>query len=137
MKIIKKKYINYLSLFILGITATMNVYAAEKGINCGADIVPIPVDTAKIIHNAYLLLKIGTPLILIIMGIADFGRAVFGSNDDDIKKKEHRFIKRVISAILVFLVLSIVEFAFTLLAKAGFSDVTACIDTILSGEFYN
>lgn len=135
MKIIRKKYISYLSLFILGITATMNVYAAEKGINCGADIVPIPVETAKIIHNAYILLRIGTPLILVIMGIADFGRAVFGSGDDDIKKKEHRFIKRVISAVLVFLVFSIVEFVFTLLTKAGFSDMTACIDTILNGKF--
>ncbi len=131
----KKNYIYFGICFLLSCFIMMDVYAAEETINCGADIVPIPVATAKIMHNAYILLKIGAPLILVVMGLADFARAVFGSSDDDIKKKEKRFIKRIISAVLVFLVLSIVEFIFTLLTNAGFSDATACIDTILNGKF--
>lgn len=131
----KKSIIGFGICFLFSSFLMLDVYAAEKTINCGADIIPIPVATAKIIHNAYILLKIGAPLILVIMGIADFGRAVFGSSDDDIKKKEKRFIKRVISAVLVFLALSIVQLVFNLLTKAGFSDVTACIDTILNGNF--
>ncbi len=114
---------------------TINVYAAGETIDCGADIIPIPVETAKFMHTAYILLKIGAPLILVVMGIADFGRAVFSSSEDDIKKKQNRFIKRVISAVLVFLVLSIVEFIFTLLTNAGFTDATVCIDAILNGNF--
>ena len=131
----KKKLSCLFICFIFSGFLMMNVYAAEDTINCGADIVPIPVATAKIMHNAYILLKIGAPLILIVMGIADFARAVFGSNEDDIKKKEKRFIKRVISAVLVFLVLSIVQFTFSILTNAGFSDATTCIDTILNGKF--
>lgn len=136
----KKKYVFGIMLLIMCCFFTMNVYAIETSekvteINCGADIIPIPIETAKIMHNAYILLKLGAPLILVIMGVLDFGRAVIGSSDDEIKKKEKRFIKRIISAVLVFLSLSIVEFVFSLLSNAGFADVTVCIDAILNGKF--
>ena len=49
-------------------------------------------------------IRILVPLLLIGLGIMDFSKAVFSSKEDDMKKSRERFIKRIIAAILVFLV---------------------------------
>lgn len=113
--------------------ATANI--APKTIDCGQDIIGIPVETAKIMRTIYLLIKIFAPLVLVFMGMLDFGKAVIGSSEDDIKKKQNKFIKRLIAAAVLFLVMAIVELVFSLLAKAGFADATACINAILNGDF--
>lgn len=122
--------------FIVVITFFMinNVYAADT-ISCGDGILPIPIATAKIIHTGYILIKISVPLLLIVYGIIDFASAVTGSNEDDIKKKQKKFINRIIAAVVIFLVLAIVELVFDLLAANGVMDATGCIDAILNGDF--
>lgn len=49
-------------------------------------------------------IRILVPLLLIGLGIMDFSKAVFSSKEDDMKKSRERFIKRIVAAILVFLV---------------------------------
>lgn len=130
----KQKWMKYSGLFLVLFCITGSVHAAEETINCGADIIGIPVGTVRILNNAYNLLKIGTPLILVVMGIVDFARAVIGSNEDDIKKKQRKFIKRIAAAVLVFLSLAIVQWVFGILASAGFIDARGCINAILNGS---
>lgn len=129
----KRIIINLGVLSLILFFTVSNVYAAEETVNCGADIIELPVATVRILHNAYTLLQIGTPLILVVMGIIDFGRAVVGSSEDDIKKKQYKFIKRFIAAIMVFLVLAIVRWIFGILASAGFIDARGCINLIVNG----
>lgn len=112
-----------------------NVFALEDTLDCGNGIIPIPVATLRILHYTYLIIKIATPLVLIVMGTLDFIRAIMGSDESEIKKKQRRFLKRLFSAAMVFLVLSLVEFLFSFLTRAGFSDVTGCIDAVVNGNF--
>ena len=50
------------------------------------------------------LVKIGIPIILIGLGIADFAQAVFSGKEDNMKKVQGKFIKRVIIAVVIFLI---------------------------------
>ena len=50
------------------------------------------------------LIKIGVPILLVIWGSWDVGKAVMAQKDDEIKNAQKLFIKKLIIAILVFLV---------------------------------
>ena len=50
----------------------------------------------------------GIPIILIVMGSIDLGRAVLSSDDKEIKAATSRLIKRAIAAVAVFFVATIV-----------------------------
>lgn len=108
---------------------------AEEVISCGANTLDIPVSTAKIMRNGYNLLRGLVPVILIVMGVFDFARAIIGSNEDEIKKKQNKFIKRLIAAVIVFLLMSAVQWIFAILADIGFVDARGCINAILNGKF--
>lgn len=146
----KQKWIKYSNFFMLLFFTIGNVYALEEVeekkdaikqcladgtcINCGGDIIEIPMAAIKILNNAYDLLKFGTPVILIFMGAYDLGRAILGSNDDDIKKKQNKFIKRLIAAAMVFLVFAVVEFVVYGLTNFGLMDENGCMNSILNGK---
>lgn len=61
-----------------------------------------------------IILKILVPIILVIFGFADMFKVVVGDSEA-IKKQIPIFIKQCIAAIVVFLIPTIVEFAFTLI----------------------
>ena len=108
-----------------------NTLAQDGDTTCGSDIIAIPGGIVRMLHNGYLLIKIGTPIVLILMGMLDFGRAVMGADESEIKKKKDRFIKRIISAVMVFLVLYIIEFILDILTSVGFMDASGCMNAII------
>ena len=57
---------------------------------------------------AVTVIKIAIPIILIIFGMLDMGKAVTSGKDDEIKKQLMSFMRRAIAAVLVFFVPSIV-----------------------------
>ena len=59
--------------------------------------------------GVFPIIQIGIPIILIIMGSFDLGKAVLSSDDKEIKASTGRLIKRVIAAIAVFFVVAIVK----------------------------
>lgn len=63
------------------------------------------------------LIKFGVPVILIIFGMLDLGKAVMQQKDDDIKKGQKTFMTRFVAAIMVFLVVAIVQTVFGLFIK--------------------
>lgn len=68
------------------------------------------------------LLQIGIPIILIVYGMLDLGKAVIAGKDDEIKKNQQLLIKRAISAVAVFFVVTIVTLVFGIFANAGVDD---------------
>lgn len=48
------------------------------------------------------IIKIAVPIILIVFGIIDFTKAIFSGNEEDMKKSQKAFIKRLVVAILFF-----------------------------------
>ena len=57
---------------------------------------------------AVVAIKIAIPIVLIVFGMLDMGKAVTSGKDDEIKKQLMAFMRRAIAAVLVFFVPTIV-----------------------------
>lgn len=62
------------------------------------------------------------PIILIVLGIVDLSKAVVSSKEDEVKKAQKMFFTRVIYAVVIFLVPTIVSLLFNLLPDAVFGN---------------
>lgn len=69
------------------------------------------------------LIQIGIPIILIVLGTVDLGKAVIASKEDEIKNAQKMLIKRAIYAVAVFFVVTIVTLVFSLFASTGDEDL--------------
>ncbi len=65
------------------------------------------------------IIQIGIPIILIVMGTIDLGKAVLSSDDKEIKASTTRLLKRAIAAVAVFFVATIVTLVMGLFGRSG------------------
>ena len=109
----------------------MNVLACQIG-NSGQS---IPKEITDITSLLYTVIKIAIPLILIIYGMFDFGKSVMAGKEDEIKTNQKLFIKRLISAALVFLLLSFVEIVIGIVTSVNEkNDIMRTVKCILTGK---
>ena len=76
-------------------------------------------------HGIIPLIQLGIPIILIILGMLDLGKAVVASKEDEIKNAQKMLIKRCIYAIAIFFVVLIVQLVFGLLSTTKDGDITS------------
>ena len=62
-----------------------------------------------VVHTIITIIKIVVPVILIIFGMLDLAKSVTASKEDEIKKGQQTFIKRLIAALIVFFVIQVVQ----------------------------
>lgn len=80
------------------------------------------------INSVMNIIKIAVPILLIAFGIFDFSKAMFASNDEDMKKAQKTFLKRVVAAFIVFLSPMIINLILSLTNKVWSSISTnTCI----------
>ena len=83
---------------------------------CPKDLVPI----FKFLRfGIYPISQIGIPILLIIMGSIDLGKAVMSSDDKEIKGATSKLIKRAIAAVAVFFVATIVSLLMNMFDSSG------------------
>lgn len=63
----------------------------------------------KFTNALYDILKIATPVIIIITGMMDVLKAVSAQKEDEMKKAQKKFFNRLLAGVIVFLVFIIVE----------------------------
>lgn len=85
------------------------------------------------------VLKIFVPIILVIFGMLDLMKAVMSNDEKEMKGAQTKLIKRVIYAVAVFLVVSIVQILFSALGNTAGSEVdgstiSGCISCFISGN---
>lgn len=85
-----------------------------------------------LVSTVVLLIKIAVPILLIIFGMFDLGKAVVAAKEDEIKKGQGLFIKRAISAALVFFVIQIVQIIIRFVAS-GDNSVVQCFNCFVHG----
>lgn len=69
--------------------------------------------------GVFPIIQIGIPIILIVLGTLDLGKAVIASKEDEIKNAQKMLIKRAIYAVMVFFVVTIVRLVFGLFATSN------------------
>ena len=80
-----------------------------------------------------LLIKIVVPILLIVFGMLDLAKAVMAQKEDEIKKGQQTFIKRLVAAIIFFFVIAIVKFAISAISKDN-GDIISCMNCFIEGS---
>lgn len=106
--------------------------SADAQYTCGSSNFVFSGTFPYIISTIVLIIKIAVPILLIIFGMLDLGKAVVASKEDEIKKGQQLFIKRAISAVLVFFVIQIVQIIIRFLASSEPS-VVQCFNCFVNG----
>ena len=101
---------------------------------CG-DSYDIPIQAPEIISLVITFLKILTPIVLIIISIISLVKALGASSEDEIKKAQSRLVKRFVAAIMVFLVITIVQFVINKVADDSEKDsISKCLSCLLNNK---
>lgn len=69
--------------------------------------------------GVFPLVQVFIPIILIVLGTIDLGKAVIASDDKEVKAAQGRLIKRFIYAALIFFVTTLVTVLMDLVSKGG------------------
>lgn len=59
--------------------------------------------TGKYISDAFTIIRWGASVALIILGSMDFGKAVMGGKEEDLKEASKKMVTRIIIAIAIFM----------------------------------
>ena len=79
----------------------------------------IPEGIGNVVHLIVVAIQVVVPILLSIWGMIDFAKAIIGQDEDKIKAGQRTFLKRLIAAVVVFLVVTIVNLAINLAASVG------------------
>lgn len=103
----------------------MNLFQILAGVQdaCGS-IKPI----IKVIKFGFMpIIQIGIPMLLIVLGSIDLGKAVIASDDKEVKQATSRLVKRCIYAVAIFFLVTIVQLLLNLVGDMQ-NDETGNID---------
>lgn len=105
-------------------------------VSCGGIITKMNSFIPELTSLIITIIKIAVPIILVILGMIDLFKAMMAQKEDEIKKAQGLFVKRLVAGVLVFLVFVIVELIFNLLGDAVGSDkdnIWKCAECFISG----
>lgn len=100
-------------------------FTANDSIIASGDCPDTSTGVFSLFKIAYNLLKIISPIALVIFGMIDMAKAVTSSDESKMKKAQSSFIRRIVASIIVFLSFVIIEFIIKL--SGNWSDVASCI----------
>lgn len=117
-----------LSVFCLFLGSPVYAY---KEVSCGK-IHNLPYKVLQISNLAITIMQVAVPVILVLLGSIDLLKAVSSQKEDEIKKAQGIFIKRLIMGALVFFVVVIVKLITSIIG--GNSDgIWKCVECFVSG----
>ena len=76
-------------------------------------------------RGIFPIIQIGVPILLIVMGSIDLGKAVMSSDDKEIKGATGKLIKRAIAAVAVFFVVTVVSLLMGMFSKTDIGQQNA------------
>lgn len=69
--------------------------------------------------GVFPIVQIGIPILLIIFGTIDLGKAVISSDEKEVKQAQSRLIKRCIYAAAIFFIVTLVTLVMSLVATGA------------------
>ncbi len=75
-------------------------------------------------NGVFPLVQIGIPILLIVFGTLDLGKAVIASDEKEVKAAQGRLVKRFIYAAAVFFVVTLVSVVMGIVAKGDAENTT-------------
>ena len=113
----------------MDIANLMNVLTRKPMTECGFE---VPGDLAYAVSLIITVIQYAVPLLLIIWGMLDLGKAVIASKEDEIKKGQQTFIKRIVAPIIVFFVIAVTKLVVNIATGDNQQGITQCIDGFIN-----
>ena len=127
----KKKVLLFVLLLIC-VLYVPTVFGAEiTGCEPLLDGVKIDVKIANTVHTVITVIKVAIPVLLVIFGMLDLFKGITAQKEDEIKKGQQIFVKRLISAAIVFFVVSIVQLIVSFVSDE--EGIWTCASCFLNG----
>ena len=128
----KNKTFNKLKLIIFSFLifiANMNISYAETddGVKLCQGI--LGEDLTALLKDALRLMQIAGPILVIIMTIIDLIKATANGGKDDLSKVGKKTVKRLIYAVLLFLIPTILNWAFSIFGVYGVCGIGTNIES--------
>ena len=126
-----KKKITY-AITLMGLLLPEITFASEY-IACGED-KKFPLAAAQVISIFMIIVKIVVPILLVVSGMIAFLKVTFSGNvEDEMKKAKSKLVNSIIAAVVIFFIMSIVNFAISLVAGNN-SDTMNCVSCVFNPE---
>lgn len=128
--------ITIIGLFFLDnvVAETYNNYS-DAFVSCGAGYMDkIPAIIPKVVSTAYTMIQIAVPVVLVIMGSLDLFKGISAQKEDEIKKGQQMFVKRLIVAALVFFAFVIVKVVISFAADSTSANIMECAECFIENN---
>lgn len=110
-------------------------YDTNNMVSCGNGLVTdIPRTIPKVVHIIYLLIQIAVPILMVIFGSLDFLKAVIAQKEDEMKKGQQTFIRRLITGIIVFFIFSIVKIVISFAGEDNKTNILNCASCFINND---
>ena len=133
------KKINKYSLITLVLLGLPKVVTAAGKFYCGTPgkggLEDIPRKIPELTSFFITVAQVATAVILVILGSIDLFKGITAQKEDEIKKGQQAFIKRIIAAVLVFFVVMIVKLLIGVVASKNNSyNIIDCMDCFINND---
>ncbi len=103
-------------------------------VSCGNGMLNnIPGRLPKITNTIVNVIKIAIPIAIIIFGMIDLAKGVVSQKDDEIKKGQKTFFTRLLTGVIVFFVIFIVQIVIRFVAEDS-KNVLSCVDCFINNN---
>lgn len=117
---------------------SITVNPIYKKVHCGTGegmVTGIPKKIPKLTSLAVTIIQIAIPIILILLGSIDLFKGITAGKEDEMKKGQQLFIKRLVMGAIVFFVVIIVKFLISILSDSDNRDnIVDCIECFVSND---
>ena len=130
-QLLSKKIFYIITLLIL-FTPIISVVSAPK-VSCG-NVTDIPRKIPELTSMAITMIQIAVPVILVVMGSMDLFKGVTAQKEDEIKKGQQLFLKRLIDAGIVFFAFVITKVLISAVADGTGADILECTECFVEND---
>lgn len=110
-----------------------NLMFILDNVTCGDNLITVDAVLPTAISTLVDMIMIIIPILVVIFGLLDLGKAVMSQKEDDIKKNQGLLVKRIIIALLVFFVVALVQFVVSLVGGDD-ANFNSCFDCFINNN---
>lgn len=106
-------------------------------VSCGDGMVNnIPSAIPKVANIVYKVVQIAVPVVLVVLGMIDLSKSITNEKEDEIKKAQKLFVKRLIAAAFIFFVFAAVKFLISLVADGedNKNNIIDCAECFINND---
>ena len=128
-----KKKLMLMGLFIVMMAFIVPVHAQNVVDVCDNISSSIDVKLPNMVHSIILIIQIAVPVLLVIFGMLDLFKGIYAQKEDEIKKGQQIFVKRLITAAIIFFVIIVVKLLISFVAGEDEATIMNCANCFING----